>query len=60
MMSTEEEITAESRTITMTLVWKCTRCGYLGETGCAETCELPRNCPGCGTRVEDLVVVTED
>ncbi|OHB39058.1 MAG: hypothetical protein A2060_02965 [Planctomycetes bacterium GWA2_50_13] len=59
-MSAEDEITAENRTFAMTLVWKCTRCGYLGETGCVGACKLPGKCPGCGTRVEDLVVVTED
>ncbi|MCP4365711.1 MAG: hypothetical protein GY800_10500 [Planctomycetes bacterium] len=51
---------SESRSFAMALVWRCTRCGQQGETGCAETCELPRVCPGCGTSVEDLVVVTED
>lgn len=59
-MGTEDDIPAESRTFAMALVWKCTRCGYLGETGCVETCELPAKCPDCGVAREELVVVTED
>ncbi len=58
-MDSSEEI-SENRSFAMMLVWRCTRCGYQGETGCVETCELPRECPGCGTTVEDLVVITED
>ncbi len=60
MIDAEDDISEESRSFAMTLVWRCTRCGYQGETGCVEACVLPKNCPDCGAPVEDLVVVTED
>ncbi len=59
-MTAEDDISEEKRSFAMTLVWRCTRCGYQAETGCTETCMLPQKCPGCGTTVEDLVVLTED
>lgn len=59
-MGAEDDISEEIRSFAMTLVWRCTRCGYQGETGCTETCMLPQKCPGCGASVEDLVVLTED
>ncbi len=59
-MGTDDDVSEEIRSFAMTLVWRCTGCGYQGETGCTETCMLPQECPGCGAPVEDLVVVTED
>jgi len=38
------------------LVWRCSRCGEVGELADA----LPAACPGCGTEKEDLYYWTED
>lgn len=47
----------ESRANAMTLVWKCTNCGYLFQLHHAA---LPDNCPNCGVKKEFFEKLIED